>query len=295
MTDTFIAGVFLQRTSRGLLVLVEQQGGVLTLPSVLASVEAPYRSQLDARVYNTYSAESGHELRAALADAVSYKRRVPWFGCRTHFFACFVPQLTGGVKLDEYAGTTLAAALVNFDAELPFAFADNDAFQFLQRLHQEYVGRPTRGHRWVDAQFRHLLNPAPRPKCNQSKVGDLSTSTCTVPTLDAAPHGPAFITCRRDSEKACRLLWERTNTADDWIAIDLEGELGGCHPHISLLQAHVEANEELGLPALTFVLDPHTDPQILRARGPGTLADTSSAGQLARYFIVAAVTRTACS
>ena len=38
----------------------------------------------------------------------------------------------------------------------------------------------------------------------------------------------------------------------------------------------MEADEQLGLPALTFVLDPHTDPQILCARGAGTLADILS-------------------
>ena len=276
--NTVVAGIFLQHAAKGLSILVEQQGGALTLPVVQASVEASYRSQLDARMYNTYSAECGLELRAALKHAISYKRRVPWFGCYTHFFACFTPPLEEKVKLDEYAGTTLRAAFVDFDAELPFAFADKDTFQFLQRLYQEYAGRPVRGHRWVDPQFKHLLGPVSKSlvRCKKAKVGDLSTSTSVVPTLDTAPHGPAFATCRRDSEKACRLLWERTRTADDWIAIDLEGELGGRHPHISLLQAHVEADEQLGLPALTFVLDPHTDPQILWARGAGTLADILS-------------------
>ena len=178
-SNATIAGVFLLTTADGLHLLVEQQGGTLALPSTRVSNEARFRSQLDARLYNTYDQSSGAQLRGALSTAVSYKRRVPFYGCTTHFFACIIPSFPDKPKVDEHSSATLAVAFVKLNGELPFAFADKNTFQFLHRLHQEYRGIRQQSHRWTDAQFKHLLHVDPVPsltaRLSRGRAGDVSS------------------------------------------------------------------------------------------------------------------------
>ena len=93
----------------------------------------------------------------------------------------------------------------------------------------------------------------------------LEDSDATAPTVETRPEGPAFCRTSEDIRAAVKRLWDRLHANPGLcLTVDLEGELGGHHCHISLMQVSVGSFK--GEPHLTYVLDTHANGQVVFER-----------------------------
>ena len=94
-----------------------------------------------------------------------------------------------------------------------------------------------------------------------------------VPTLLESPYGPAFIQNEIDWQAATDQLFSRLhNHPELTMAVDLEGQLGGPHSHISLLQVCIDAPpNSTSQQQLVYVFDTHVNRRGLSRNHPDSL------------------------
>ena len=247
------AVVFLKRAEDDALeVLVEQQDNCVSLPSVdlthlplehadVENLHKPrpltYRAQLAARLVRTYTDPTLATQLAARSTVACKRRNV--HSVATHFFVGDGNALHS-LPSPRFIGTT---KFVRIDAAL-LAQLERDEARFLSKLDVLNLSlnpsRETTPWGADGTKVRKAIENLLRPPATAFTA---QADATTLPSLEDAPDGPAFINAPHDFAIASKRLSDRLDKHPSLsMAVDLEGHQLGAHGKTSLIQIAVDAN-----------------------------------------------------
>ena len=291
-------------------VILERQGDILSLPSCRGSTSAgPVRTQLMRHFAFLCRAPERELLVRTLADPVRTHIVHPRAAhALTTYAVCWLPRSIPVEAFNKHSSITFEQA--PFSVNLGSALNDDTDYNFVRHLYDTVDDRLARDARWIIrkdciATLRAAIAEKNRGekamfKLHQQFVSaGLETGNCAltfnvsvldsdstgvVPNVFSVPDGPALCETMPEYWFAVARLFTRLRASSEpLISVDLEGELGGCRCHITLLQVSVDANNS-SESQLTYVFNVNHRPQMLKERGEDSLRQILEDPRVTKIF-----------
>ena len=245
---TRTALVVLRQSDQGAVeVLVETGMDAVAFPAAMTDVSAArfrYRDQLAAALRMEFSAQTQSLIKTALA----FKRRRGLSDCQ--YFVAIAPP-----DANVHSTSTRTAVFRPLDERLAAELSDGNDEAFARLIARDLciTGVETKHTRnkWAGqmckvAQRLHAVSFLPclesiRTRALHNIAQANAASEESLPTIQCAPCGPAFISNKEDGDLAIQRINRRLRDNPGLsMALDLEGRLGGRRGHIECMQIAVD-------------------------------------------------------